>query len=105
MRTAPQRIALGALGLALGLLTATAASAQYREFTGRIVQVDANQMTVNSRKGDQLAFVPAGEVRVTGSGKARWSDLAESDRVNVSWKMVDSPPKAYKVKVLPKRQE
>ena len=87
----------------LGLVTALplAASAQYREFTGRIDQISKKKMIVDNRMGDKVSFIPGRPSEVSGEGRSDWSKLKRNDWVLVSWKMVDKPRVAYKVKVLP----
>jgi hypothetical protein len=37
--------------------------------------------------------------------KESWDDLKKGDWVKVSWKFVDKPRKAYKIMVLPPRED
>ncbi len=71
------------IGIALVGLVATAlplaASAQYREFSGRINQVDKSRMVVDNRMGDTLSFVPGNPSEVLGPGKTEWSQLRKKD--------------------------
>ena len=96
------------IGIALiGLIAATlplAASAQYREFTGRIDQISKKKMIVDNRMGDKVSFVPGEPSLVSGEGRTAWSKLKRNDWVSVSWKMIDEPRIAYKVKVLQPRK-
>ena len=101
-KTTAGRWVLGAAAVALVLFAAGSASAQMREFTGRIVQVDFSGITVDSRAGDRLTFVPAASVLVQGA-KRRWGELKPNDWVSVSWKMMDEPRIAYAVVVLSSR--
>jgi hypothetical protein len=104
-KTTAGRWVLGAAAVALLLFAAGSASAQMREFTGRIEQVDFSGITVRNRTGDRLTFVPAASVLVQGA-KERWGELKRNDRVSVSWKMMDEPRIAYAVVVLsPRGQE
>ncbi len=97
------------VGIALlGLIAAAlplAASAQYREFNGRIDQISKKKMIVDNRMGDKVSFVPGSPSEVTGQGKTTWKKLKRNDWVTVSWKMMDKPRIAYKVKVLPPKRE
>jgi hypothetical protein len=88
------------------LLAAPAASAQaqMREFTGQIDTVDEKQMTVDSRMDDRAIFIRVDETAVEGR-KSAWSELKRKDWVTVSWKFSDKPRKAYKIVVLPPREE
>jgi hypothetical protein len=97
---------------AVPVLLPDAASAQYREFTGRIDKVNKKKLIVDNRKGDKVSFtpVPDSEVSVQEGAelkdkKESWEDLKKGDWVKVSWKFVDKPRKAYKVMVLPPRED
>ena len=97
---------------AVPVLMPEPASAQYREFTGRIDKVDSKKLIVDNRKGDKVSFVsvPDSEVSVQEGAKLEdkkesWDDLKKGDWVTVSWKFVDKPRKAYKVMVLPPRED
>lgn len=87
------------------LLGSSLAEAQMREFTGRIDRVSKKRMIVDNRMGDKVSFVPAENTEVTGEGKTEWKELKKKDWVTVSWKFIDKPRKAYKVQVLPPREE
>ena len=106
------------LGLMAFALVATSvalpapASAQYREFTGRIDQVSSKKLIVDNRKGDKVSFVPVDDSQISvqegfqpKDKKESWDDLAKGDWVTVSWKFVDKPRKAYKVLLLPPRDD
>ena len=45
------------------------------------------------------------DTEVEGQDKKSWKDLKRNDWVSVTWKMSDKPRKAYKVKVLPPKEE
>jgi hypothetical protein len=92
------------LAMAMALLPSLA-SAQMREFTGRIDKVDDKKMIVDNRKGDKVSFNKVAETTVEGEGKTAWDQLKNKDWVVVSWKFVDKPRKAYKVVVIPSREE
>jgi hypothetical protein len=87
------------------LIASSTASAQMREFTGRIDRVSKKKMIVDNRMGDKVSFVPTDTTKVSGQGKAKWKDLKQKDWVTVSWKMIDKPRKAYIVKVLPPKED
>ena len=87
------------------LLGSSLAEAQMREFTGRIDRVSKKRMIVDNRMGDKVSFVPAENTEVTGEGKTEWKELKKKDWVTVSWKFIDKPRKAYKVQVLPPKEE
>jgi hypothetical protein len=78
------------------------ASAQGREFVGRIVSISGDRMRVDSR-GDKMDFKASRSTRVKGQGKSDWGSLAKGDRVSVSWKMTDASPIAHSVVVMPPR--
>ena len=83
----------------------------YREFFGLIQSISSKEMFVDNRMGDKLKFAPAEDVKVVDATanaerkKEKWGDLKKSDWVNVSWKMMDKPRKAYIVKVMPPKEE
>ena len=105
MRAARRIAILACLGLALPLCLASPASAQYREFTGKIDKINKQQLIVDNRMGDKVAFERLDETSVAGQGKQRWPDLERNDWVTVHWKMMDKPRKAYKVDVMPPKEE
>jgi hypothetical protein len=80
------------------------ASAQMREFTGRVDSVNKKKMIVDNRKGDKVSFNFVDECVVEGE-KDDWGKIKKQDWVTVSWKFVDNPRKAYKVVVLPPKPE
>jgi hypothetical protein len=93
------------LALALSLALAGAASAQYREFTGKVDKIDQQKVIVDNRMGDKVMFERLNETEVSGQDKRQWRDLKKNDWVTVHWKMMDKPRKAYKVDVLPPKDE
>jgi hypothetical protein len=105
LRTLRTLLLATATALALGALAPSLASAQMREFTGRIDRIDDKKMIVDNRKGDKVSFNRLPETTVEGEGKSKWDDLKQKDWVVVSWKFVDKPRKAYKVVALPPREE
>jgi hypothetical protein len=106
MRHLASRIArLAALALVAAVLLPSSASAQMREFTGRVDKINAKQMIVDNRMGDKVKFMFAkGETVVEGT-KDEWKKLKQKDWVTVSWKFVDKPRKAYKVLVFEKKED
>ena len=94
------------LGLALAvlLLAAPLAQAQMREFTGRVDQINKKKMIVDNRKGDKVSFNKVDETVVEGE-KEEWGKVKKKDWVTVSWKFIDKPRKAYKVVVLPPKED
>jgi len=101
---------LAVVALVLPLAFAGVASAQYREFSGKIDKISKKKMIVDNRMGDKVTFdrLKTTEVEDTSGGdksKKKWSDLKQEDWVTVQWKMMDKPRKAYKVIVLPAKDE
>jgi len=106
MKPALRRLAITfALVAAAGLLVPTLASAQMREFSGRVDRVSKKKMIVDNRMGDKVSFVPADDVQVSGEEKVKWGDLKKGDWVTVSWKFIDKPRKAYIVVVDPPKED
>ena len=101
MRKLATGIALAAL---LALLVPGVASAQFREFKGKIDKVSKRELIIDNRMGDKLKFKPADDVVVEGE-KDSWKRLKKGDWVVVSWKMMDNPRIAYKVSVIPEEKE
>jgi hypothetical protein len=96
--------------LAAALLTAvlllpSLASAQTREFTGRIDKVNKKQMIVDNRMGDKVKFVYVKKETTVEGTKSEWKKLKTKDWVTVSWKFIDKPRKAYKVVVFEKEDK
>ena len=102
MRRILTRLTLGAL---IVVALPLASAAQFREFTGRIDTINKKKMIVDNRMGDKVSFVPGDPTEVSGRGKEKWKNLKKNDWVAVSWKMIDKPRVAYKVKVLEPRAE
>ncbi len=101
MRSIVRSAALAAL---LALVVPAAASAQYREFSGRVDQVSDDKLIVDNRMGDKVTFIKVSDTVVEGE-KTSWDKLSKDDWVSVSWKMMDKPRKAYKVRVTPPQEE
>jgi len=99
------RLGLVAATLLVAVSVAGVASAQYREFTGRIDKVNKKKMIVDNRKGDKVSFIKVDETVVEGEGKKEWKQLKKGTWITVYWKFVDKPRKAYKIKVLPPKKE
>jgi hypothetical protein len=99
------RFALIALiAFCVPLAMPSAASAQMREFVGKVDKIDAKKLIVDNRKGDKVSFDKVAETTVEGE-KTDWAAIKKEDWVAVSWKMVDKPRKAYKVRVMPPKEE
>jgi hypothetical protein len=97
-------LVFASLVLAAAVLAPSLASAQYREFTGRIDKINKKKMIVDNRQGDKVSFNFVDETEVTGL-KTEQKALKQKDWVTVSWKFVDKPRKAYKIEVIPERKE
>ncbi|MBW2290011.1 MAG: hypothetical protein JRG80_04125 [Deltaproteobacteria bacterium] len=106
MRRMVRRTALFAiLALLLPIALPSVASAQMREFTGKVDKITKKgKLIVDNRKGDKVSFVKIDTTEVTGE-KTEWGKINKGDWVTVSWKMIDKPRKAYQVNVLPPREE
>ncbi len=101
-KVAARFLLLSVVAMVAVLLVAPSASAQMREFTGRIDKVNSKKMIVDNRMGDKVSFVhEKGETQVEGT-KTEWKKLKKKDWVVVSWKFIDKPRKAYKVVVFEK---
>ena len=87
----------GARGLGAGRLRGGLGGA-VREFTGTVAAAGGSSITVD-RGGDKVSFARTDATQVSGARSA-WSVIAVGDRVSVSWKLEDKPPKAYRVRVL-----
>ena len=92
------------LALAAVFFVPAVASAQYREFTGRIDVIKGKKFIVDNRKGDKVSFIFIDTTEVAGE-KSKVKELKKKDWVTVSWKFIDKPRKAYKIKVLPPRED
>ena len=101
MRKLATGIAVAAL---LALLVPGIASAQFREFKGKVDKISKRELIVDNRMGDKLKFKPADDVTVEGE-KDAWKKVKKGDWVIVSWKMMDNPRIAYKVVVIPEVKE
>ncbi|MBW2272191.1 MAG: hypothetical protein JRG96_02890 [Deltaproteobacteria bacterium] len=97
-------LVFASLVLAAAVLAPSLASAQYREFTGRIDKINKKKMIVDNRQGDKVSFVFVDETEVSGL-KTERKALKQKDWVTVSWTFVDKPRKAYKIEVIPERKE
>jgi hypothetical protein len=106
MRKIIRRTALFAIvALVLPLALSSSASAQMREFTGKVDKITAQgKLIVDNRKGDKVSFVKIDTTQVTGE-KTEWGAIKKDDWVTVSWKMIDKPRIAYVVNVMPPRKE
>ena len=105
MRKISGGIALRVLiGAALALILSSEASAEFREFSGKVAKISGDKMVIDNRRGDRLSFRRSEATKVTGA-KKRWQAIEEGDRVSVSWKIVDVPRIAYEVVVMPPKRK
>ena len=100
-----RRVALIALlAMALPLAMPSVAAAQYREFTGKVDKINKKKLIVDNRMGDKVSFEKIDSTVVEGE-KTEWKKVKKNDWVAVSWKMIDKPRKAYKVLVMPPKDD
>ena len=100
-----RKIATGvALFAFLALLVPGLATAQMREFKGKVDKINKREIIIDNRMGDKLKFKPDEAVAVEGE-KDAYKRLKKGDWVLVSWKMMDNPRIAYKIVVLPEQEE
>jgi hypothetical protein len=90
--------------VAVPVVLAGPALAQYREFSGKVDKISKNKIFVDNRMGDKVSFVRVDETVVEGE-KTEWDKISKNDWVSISWKFVDKPRKAYKVMVIPAPEE
>jgi hypothetical protein len=93
-----------AFALGLTLVAAAPASAQSREFTGKVDSISEKKIIIDNRQGDKVSFNKLDETVVEGE-KASWDEIKKGEWATVEWKFVDKPRKAYKVTVIPPREE
>ena len=102
---AMRKIAAGiAVAVLLALLVPGIASAQFRDFKGKVDKISKRELIVDNRMGDKLRFKPDKDVVVEGE-KETWKKVKKGDWVIVSWKMMDNPRIAYKLVVIPEVKE
>ncbi len=105
MRKVSGRIAMQALiALALPLILSSDASAEFREFSGKVTEISGDKLVIDNRQGDRVSFRRSEATTVKGE-KQSWQAIKPGDWVSVSWKMVDQPRVAYKVVVMPSKQK
>ncbi len=105
MRKVSGRIAVQVLiALALPLILSSDASAEFREFSGKVTEISGNKMVIGNRRGDRVSFRRSDATIVTGVKKS-WQAIEKGDWVSVSWKMVDEPRVAHKVVVMPPKKK
>ena len=105
MRTISGRIAVRVLiAVALPLILSSEASAEFREFSGKVTEISGAELVIDNRQGERVSFMRSEATTVTGAKKS-WQAIERGDSVSVSWKMVDKPRIAYKVVVMPPKQK
>ena len=113
MRSIVQRIVRGSTALALaaavGTFAAPAAQAiecegTQRSFTGELQSAKTKAIVVDNKKGDKIKFAPHDTTAISGT-KTEWDKLKKGDYVAVCSKMLEKPRKAYKVEVMPPRDD
>ena len=105
MRKISGRIAVRVLiAVALPLILSNAASAEFREFSGKVTEISGDKLVIDNRQGDRVSFRRSEATTVRGD-KQSWQAIEPGDWVSVSWKMVDQPRVAYKVVVMPPKQK
>ncbi len=105
MRKISGRIAVRVLiAVALPLILSNEASAEFREFSGKVTEISGDKLVIENRQGDRVSFERSEATTVTGAKKS-WQAIEEGDSVSVSWKMVDKPRIAYKIVVMPPKQK
>jgi hypothetical protein len=96
----PARQLAAALCAALALALAPgAASADHRDFTGKVREVSKKRVTIENRMGDRRSFVRGKKTKVRGS-RSSWEGMKPGDEVIVDWHLEDEPPRARRVRVI-----
>lgn len=93
-----------ALASGLALVGASPAFAQAREFTGKVDAISDKKIIIDNRQGDKVAFNKVESTVVEGE-KTSWDEVKKGDWATVEWKFVDKPRKAYKVIIIPPKEE
>lgn len=75
-----------------------------RSFEGELQKAKGDTIVVDNKKGDKIKFVQPPTPDVSGE-KTAWEDLKKGDWVAVCSKMLEKPRKAYKVSVMPPKDE
>jgi len=84
--------------VAAALLAPGMASAQLRDFEGKVDSISESKIIVDNRKGDKISFDKTADTTVEGKATA-WDAVKKGDWVAVGSKMMEKPRKAYKVTV------
>lgn len=104
LHVARKAFGIALLAIGLSLVGAASASAQTREFTGKVDAISEKKIIIDNRQGDKVSFNKLDETVVEGE-KTAWADVKKGDWATVHWKFVDKPRKAYKVVVIPPKEE
>jgi len=97
-------LVIALVALVAPVVLSGSASAQTREFTGKVDKINKSEVIVDNRMGDKVKFEKLDSTTVEGE-KKEWKSVKKNDWVTVHWKMIDKPRKAYKVVVLPPKAE
>ncbi len=92
------------IAAALALILSGEASAEFREFSGKVTEISGDKLVIDNRRGDRVSFRCTKATTVTGA-KKRWQAIEAGDRVSVSWKMLDVPRVAYTIVVMPPKRK
>jgi hypothetical protein len=84
---ARSKTALVLCALLATLVVAASASAQQRDFAGKVVTISAQSLAVKDRRQNIVTFTRSD--RTTVEGKSGWDAIAVGDQVIVRWKLGD----------------
>jgi len=104
LHVARKAFGIAVFAFSLALVGAATASAQSREFTGKVDSISEKKIIIDNRQGDKVSFNKLDSTTVEGE-KTAWSDVKKGDWATVEWKFVDKPRKAYKVTIIPPKEE
>jgi len=79
--------ALAILALLSPLWLAQPGDAQVREFSGRVIEIGPDALSVKDRRANVVKF--ARGPKTTVEGKSSWEEIVVGDQVIVGWKMGD----------------
>ena len=72
------------MALVASIVWSASASAQTREFIGKVDRVSEKKVIVDNRKGDKVSFSQAGRDHASRASKTKWEDLKKNDWVTVA---------------------
>jgi hypothetical protein len=75
-----------------------------RSFEGQLQSAKGKTIVVDNKKGDKIKFTQPATPEVSGL-KTSWDDLKKGDWVAVCSKMLEKPRYAYKVDVIPEKED